>query len=336
MAKANSICLSGKGRSVRAGVGLHMSDLGRHRPRHANAPIVVLRCHPSNTQAGGHPTSRSTFDGRKPGPPAQPEPLQLRGRERRDRPPPARLHRQPARDAAVHGRRLLRRRMPDRLAGRDRRTSIATQRHRLRLAPSTTSSRRPTTPGLLGFKIFLFDTPQFTVPQRPHRRRLRPRRRPRPRSSTALFPLRDASGRTSGASRPTRATTRCGSTRATPSGAIAVLLRRRSATRTEPTAPTDPNTIVKPCSTNSGLPPVASNSPLTPFLQNPTTCDTRSTRRSTSSPTTAAPTSAEDGLAADDRLRPAQLQPEPLRAADDDARPTPPRASTSTSRSRSS
>ncbi len=33
----------------------------------------------------------------------------------------------------------------------------------------------------------------------------------------------------------------------------------------------DPNTIVMPC--GSKLPPVASNSPLTPFLQNPTNCD---------------------------------------------------------------
>ena len=32
----------------------------------------------------------------------------------------------------------------------------------------------------------------------------------------------------------------------------------------------------------------------------------------------------------DDRLRPAELQPEPVRAADDQPRPTPPRASTST------
>ena len=41
-------------------------------------------------------------------------------------------------------------------------------------------------------------------------------------------------------------------------------------------------------------------------------------------------------LAADDRLRPAQLQPQPLRAADHQRRPTPPRGSTSTSASPSS
>jgi hypothetical protein len=35
----------------------------------------------------------------------------------------------------------------------------------------------------------------------------------------------------------------------------------------------DPSTIVEPCGTQAPIPPAASNSPLTPFLQNPTTCD---------------------------------------------------------------
>jgi hypothetical protein len=38
---------------------------------------------------------------------------------------------------------------------------------------------------------------------------------------------------------------------------------------------TDPNTIVKPCGTNTSIPPASSNSLPSPFLQNPTTCNTR-------------------------------------------------------------
>ena len=35
----------------------------------------------------------------------------------------------------------------------------------------------------------------------------------------------------------------------------------------------DPNTVQRPCQVNGHLPPVSSNSPLIPFLQNPTDCD---------------------------------------------------------------
>jgi hypothetical protein len=35
----------------------------------------------------------------------------------------------------------------------------------------------------------------------------------------------------------------------------------------------DPNTVVKPCGTNTAIPPATANTPPTPFLQNPTTCD---------------------------------------------------------------
>ena len=50
----------------------------------AKTPITAYSALPSTRQAGGHPDVELAFRGRKPHSAAQPEPLQLRGRERRD------------------------------------------------------------------------------------------------------------------------------------------------------------------------------------------------------------------------------------------------------------
>ena len=114
------------------------------RPALAGTPIKSYSAIPSSTQAGGHPDLEVLL-GRKPGPPEEPKPLQLRGRQRRQHPSAGGLHRQPARDPAVHGRPVLRRRMPGRLAGRGSPTCSATNgdplRHR-RLQHRAAARRR--------------------------------------------------------------------------------------------------------------------------------------------------------------------------------------------------
>ena len=61
-----------------------------------------------------------------------------------------------------------------------------------------------------------------------------------------------------------------------------------------------------------------------PFLQNPTTCDTPLSSSARRPLLRRRPDQRRSTLAADDRLRSAQLQPEPLRPADHHRRPTPP------------
>ena len=126
---------------------------------------------------------------------------------------------------------------------------------------------------------------------------------------------------TCGASRPTRSTTRTGSScRSQHRRLLPRILRNRGC---------PPGRASSARRSRIDVPPA-------PFLQNPTTCgepldghvDVDLLRRLRSRPRRRA-------VAADHRLRPAQLQPEPLREADDRRRPTPPPGSTSTSRSRS-
>ena len=128
----------------------------------ANAPIISFSAIPSSTQAGGHPDVEVALRSRKPGPQKSQSPCNCEDAKDADIHLPAGLHRQPPRDPAVHGRPVLRRRMPDRLAGRDRRT-CSRRTASPSTPPSTTSMPPPEDAGLLGFKIFLFDTPQFTV-----------------------------------------------------------------------------------------------------------------------------------------------------------------------------
>ena len=276
-----------------------------------------LRGHAVDHAGGGPSRRRGPVRGRKPRPPAQPEPLQLRGRERRDRPPPAGLHRQPPRDAAVHGRRVLRRRLPDRLAGRNRQRRTRRNGDPVRRRRSTTSSRRPTSRACSASRSSSSTRPQFTVLQRPHRRRLRPRRDgdldlprclpARRRSRQVLWGVpADPSHDLLRLDRTKRPGANCRPTSAT----LCDAERQRS-------APSDPNTIVKPCYTNFiGLAPGRSNSPLTPVppepddLRRPAHLLARRPLLRRRHDPRRAP------LAADDRLRPAQLQPEPLRAAD--------------------
>ena len=269
---------------------------------------------PSTTQAGGHPDLEVQFAVENRVAPAQPEPLQLRGRQRRRPSTSRRVHRQPPRDPAVHDRRLLRRRLPDRLAGRDRQRRSRPTGSRFDAAVYNLVPP-PDVAGLLGFKIFLFDTPQFTVLSA------------RTGSDYGLdatatsifhgcFPLQTLpAGPLGGAGRPE------------PRPA-APQRRGQSRGGLRPTSDTlcDANGSLehRPIRTRSSNPAItnfrrlASNSPLTPFLQNPTTCDgplsslaRRPLLRRRHRP-------RRRPLAADDRLRPAQLQPEPLRAADHD------------------
>ncbi len=144
--KANPICLSGKDRSAGAGARLHLPVLGLRRQRRRQRPDQVLLGHTVEHPGRRTPGPRGRLLGRKPGPSEEPKPLQLRGRQRRRHPPAGGLHRQPARDPAVHRRPVLRRRMPDRLAGGDRERA-RDERDRASTPPSTTSCRRPTSPG---------------------------------------------------------------------------------------------------------------------------------------------------------------------------------------------
>ena len=261
--------------------------------RAANAPITAFSGCPSTDQAGGHPDVEVHFavenrlsysTARAPATARTPKTRSSTSR---------RVHRQPPRNAAVLDRRLLRRRMPDRLPDRNRRIVNATAMGSRSTPRSTTSSLRPTSPAWLAFKIFLFDTPQFTM--------LSARTGsdygldadgdldlPRPGLSA-----RGASRRSSGGFRPIRSTTRCGSTqRSNPSipgeppsydgelcdanGAPAPTTRTRSSSRATRT---------------SSPRPITRTARSIPFLQNPTTCDgPLEASRSTSSPTTAAPT----------------------------------------------
>ncbi len=128
----------------------------------------------------------------------------------------------------------------------------------------------PDVAGLLGFKIFIFDTPQFTILNA------------RTGSDYGLdatatsiyhgaFPLQNFQEDLWGIpADPSHDPLRLEESQV-PGDApsyIGELCDESGALSTD-----DPNTIVKPCNTNfRGLTPVHSNSPLTPFLQNPTNC----------------------------------------------------------------
>ena len=166
----------------------------------ANAPITAYSA-TAVDRAGRGPSRRGgPFRGRKPRPAAQPEPLQLRGRERRDRPPPAGVHRESPRNSAVLDRRVLRRRMPDRLPGGNR------QRERDEWVPvqqprSTTSSLRPTSRGFWASRSSSSTRPSSPC-CRPAPEVTTASTPTRPRSTTASSRSR-SSGRSSGASRRT-------------------------------------------------------------------------------------------------------------------------------------
>ncbi|MGA8744562.1 MAG: hypothetical protein WB507_01705 [Solirubrobacterales bacterium] len=129
----------------------------------------------------------------------------------------------------------------------------------------------PDVSGLLGFKIFLFDTPQFTVLSA------------RTGSDYGLdatatsiyhgaYPLQTYQEDLWGVpADPSHDPLRLEESQV-PGDApsyIGNLCDENGALST-----VDPTTIVKPCETNfTGLTPVHSNSPLTPFLQNPTSCE---------------------------------------------------------------
>jgi hypothetical protein len=128
----------------------------------------------------------------------------------------------------------------------------------------------PDVAGLLGFKIFLFDTPQFTVLS----------------SRTGgdygldsdttsiyhgIFPLQELREQLWGVpADPSHDPLRLDRTKV-PGEAPSYIGELCDADGSLSTD--DPNTIVQPCNTNFlVLAPVHSNSPLNPFLQNPTTC----------------------------------------------------------------
>jgi hypothetical protein len=128
----------------------------------------------------------------------------------------------------------------------------------------------PDVAGLLGFKIFLFDTPQFTV--------LSARTggdygldADTTSIFHGIFPLQEFReqlwGVPADASHDALRLDRTKVPGEAPSY-IGELCDADGSLSTD-----DPNTIVQPCQTNFiGLAPVHSNSPLNPFLQNPTTC----------------------------------------------------------------
>ena len=131
----------------------------------------------------------------------------------------------------------------------------------------------PDDAGLLAFKIFLFDTPQFTV--------LSARTGGDyglDATTTSIyhgsFPLQTLPAGPLGRPRRPQPTTRCGSTqlqsqRQRPPPTSDTLC---DATGADSTA--DPNTVVQPCITNFRLPAAPLQQPARrPFLQNPTTCD---------------------------------------------------------------
>ena len=158
----------------------------------------------------------------------------------------------------------------------------------------------------------LINGPAFIDDQRPHRAATTastPQLRHLP---PAPDPGRQTS--TSGAYRPTRATT---------STAIPV-----AASAQRPGL--HPARTRNPC---SGTSPIAANVPAAPFLAEPDHLR-RAAHRRRRRPLLPRHSAPRGSLAGDDRLRPAQLQPEPHGAADHDGRPTRPPASTSTSRSR--
>ncbi len=132
----------------------------------------------------------------------------------------------------------------------------------------------PGVAGLLGFKIFLFDTPQFTVLSA--------------RTGSDYGLDATATSIYHGLSVPLKTFTQV--LWGVPASPIHNLLRlnpKYNPNTTEELPLTsyadtlcngngsestiDPNTVVKPCHYN--IPPASSNSPETPFLQNPTNCD---------------------------------------------------------------
>ena len=128
----------------------------------------------------------------------------------------------------------------------------------------------PDVAGLLGFKIFLFDTPQFTVLSA------------RTGSDYGLdadttsifhgvFPLQELRQQLWGVPADTSHDLLRLDRSKVPGELPSYIGELCDASGSLSTD--DPNTIVQPCNTNFiGLAPVHSNSPLNPFLQNPTTC----------------------------------------------------------------
>ena len=128
----------------------------------------------------------------------------------------------------------------------------------------------PEDPGLLAFKIFLFDTPQFTVL---HARTATDYGLDADATSIyhGFYPLKTFTEDLWGVpAESSHDLLRLDRTKV-PGEAPSYIGSFCDANGSESTE--DPTTIVKPCGTNFiGITPVHSNSPLTPFLQNPTNC----------------------------------------------------------------
>ena len=318
----------GAGRPSLAG-GRRRARARRRAGAGPNTPITSFSAMPSSTPGRRAPRRRGQLRGRKPRPPAQPERLQLRGRERRDRPPAGR-----ASSATRTRRRSARSPSSPPMTARSTRRSASSTCSRPTgspsTPPSTTSSRRPTTPGCSASRSSS-STRRSSRSSAPAPAATTGSTRRRPRSTTALFPLETLpAGPLGGAGRPEprppAARPGDNSHGGEPSYLGDALRRERSRQHHRPEH--GRQTLHRETSGSAA----ASNSPLTPFLQNPTTCDSaRSTRSLDVLSYDGGTDQRRRPLAADDRLRPAQLQPEPLRAADDDRDRLAPRGSTSTS-----
>ncbi len=196
--------------------------------------------------------------------------------------------------------------------------------HRRPLQPrAATRRRRP-----VGFKLGLFEHPSSPI-SRADRERLRPGREDDVRNLPRLDARCQRPSRSSGGSRRTRGTTRCASTPRTPSSSR-MRLRAHSATPKAKPAPTTPIPFGKSCESTSLRRLL--EQPGDPFLQNPTTCATPLEHRleslSYDGGTSTAPTAPWPQMTGCYQL---ELQPEPLREADDRPDRLRHRASTSTS-----
>ncbi len=287
----------------------------------ANTPIISYSAVPGNTQAGGHPDLEVRFDLSNRF--DQFPPLQPGGESQ------SACQCEDAKDATVH--------LPAGFIGNPHATPqctiaefssdtcpidsqvgivnvIATNSILPFDAALYNLVPPPDVAGLLGFKIFLFDTPQFTV--------LSARTGSDyglDATATSIFhgvyPLQTFQEVLWGVpADPSHDF--CGLTRKSPE-VIHRAISARSATRTEPSAPSIRTRVQIPCDTNfTRHSPVPSNSPLTPFLQNPTTCALAAQLLARRPLLRRRHEPRRIPLAADDRLRSAQLQPQPLRAAD--------------------
>ena len=300
----------------------------RRRGQHADR--LLLRPSRRPPRPAAIPISRSQFTVENRIAPAKPERLQLRGRQRRHRP-----HSRPASSAIPHATPQCS--IADFAADDcpiDSQVGIvnvvATGGLDVQRRGLQPRSRRPMSPACSASRSSLGDTPQFTVLSARTGSdygldatatsifhglafRLRP-------SQQVLWgvpadPIHDPLRLNPSVNPKAPGSPATSATSAMPNGAAQ---HQRSEHRTQTVR-------------LANFPPAASNSPLTPFLQNPTNCDAPAQRLARRPLLRRRHRPRRLPLAADDRLRSAQLQPEPLRAADHRPRPTPPRASTSTS-----